>query len=72
MAHDANVVTIPAEALVLNGAQETVYVFDGSNSMRGVIESTAGMYGDLKGIAVKGLNDIEGLQIAMLSDGEEC
>ena len=39
--------------------------------IRGVIESTAGMYGDLQGIAGKGLNEIEGLQIAMLPAGEE-
>lgn len=36
-----------------------------------MIESTAGMYGDLQGIAGKGLNEIEGLQIAMLPAGEE-
>jgi hypothetical protein len=29
------------------------------------------MYGDLQGIAGKGLNEIEGLQIAMLPAGEE-
>jgi hypothetical protein len=39
--------------------------------IRGVIESTASMYGDLQGIAGKGLNEIEGLQMAMLSAGEE-
>jgi len=38
--------------------------------IRGVIESTAGMYGDLQGIAGKGLNEIEGLEIAMLPAGE--
>jgi len=38
--------------------------------IRGVIESTAGMYGDLQGIAGKSLNEIEGLQVNMLSDGE--
>jgi hypothetical protein len=38
--------------------------------IRGVIESTAGMYGDLQGIAGKSLNEIEGLQVSMLSDGE--
>jgi RND family efflux transporter MFP subunit len=31
LAHDTNVVTIPVEALVLNGQQETVYVLDNSN-----------------------------------------
>ena len=39
--------------------------------IRGVIESTAGMYGDLQGIAGKGLNEIEGLEIAMLPAGNE-
>jgi hypothetical protein len=39
--------------------------------IRGVIESTAGMYGDLQGIAGKGLNEIEGLQFAMLPAGED-
>ena len=39
--------------------------------IRGVIESTAGMYGDLQGIAGKGLNEIEGLEITMLPAGGE-
>ena len=39
--------------------------------IRGVIESTAGMYGDLQGIAGKSLNEIEGLEIAMLPAGED-
>jgi hypothetical protein len=39
--------------------------------IRGVIESTAGMYGDLQGIAGRGLNEIEGLQMTMLPAGEE-
>ena len=34
--------------------------------IRRVIDSTAGMYGDLQGIAGKGLNEIEGLEIALL------
>src|ERR1700758_4677421 len=34
--------------------------------IRGVIESTAGMYGDLQGIAGKSLPEIEGLEINML------
>ncbi|MCC6910197.1 MAG: DUF2130 domain-containing protein [Phycisphaerales bacterium] len=39
--------------------------------IRGVIESTAGMYGDLQGIAGKTLQEIEGLEVKMLegSDG---
>jgi hypothetical protein len=43
--------------------------------IRGVIESTAGMYGDLQGIAGKDLNEIAGLEIALLpagEDGEDC
>ena len=39
--------------------------------IRGVIESTAGMYGDLQGIAGKSWNEIEGLQMAMLPAGDE-
>lgn len=40
--------------------------------IRGVIESTAGMYGDLQGIAGKTLQEIEGLDLRMLesSDGQ--
>ena len=34
--------------------------------IRGVIESTAGMYGDLQGIAGKSLQEIEGLELAPL------
>jgi hypothetical protein len=34
--------------------------------IRGVIESTVGMYGDLQGIAGKGLQEIEGLAIPLL------
>ena len=37
--------------------------------IRCVIESTAGMYGDLQGIAGKSLQEIEGLEIKMLPDG---
>ena|ERR1051326_4417076 len=36
--------------------------------IRGVIESTAGMYGDLQGIAGKSLQEIDGLDQKMLSD----
>jgi hypothetical protein len=39
--------------------------------IRGVIESTASMYGDLQGIAGKSLNEIEGLEIAMLPAATE-
>lgn len=40
--------------------------------IRGVIEATAGMYGDLQGIAGKTLQEIEGLDMKMLAnaDGE--
>jgi hypothetical protein len=34
--------------------------------IHGVLEATAGMYGDLQGIAGRSLNEIEGLEIAML------
>lgn len=38
--------------------------------IRGVIESTAGMYGDLQGIAGKTLQEIEGLDVKMLESGD--
>ncbi len=34
--------------------------------IHGVLETTAGMYGDLQGIAGKSLHEIEGLGFAML------
>jgi hypothetical protein len=37
--------------------------------IRGVIESTAGMYGDLQGIAGRTLQEIEGLTMPALEDG---
>ena len=39
--------------------------------IRGVIESTASMYGDLQGIAGKTLQEINGLDMAMLPAGDE-
>ena len=36
--------------------------------IRGVIESTAGLYGDLEGIAGRTLLEIEGLAIKMLPE----
>ena len=39
--------------------------------IHGVIEATAGMYGDLQGIAGKGLHEIEGLELVMLLAGDE-
>ena len=38
--------------------------------IRGVIDSTAGMHGDLQGIAGRSLNEIAKLEIAMLPAGE--
>lgn len=38
--------------------------------IRGVIESTAGMYGDLQGIAGKTLQEIEGLDVKLLEAGD--
>jgi hypothetical protein len=34
--------------------------------IRGVVESTAGLYGDLQGIAGRSLVEIEGLQLPLL------
>jgi hypothetical protein len=39
--------------------------------IHGVIETTASMYGDLQGIAGKGLHEIEGLELVMLPAGDE-
>ena len=39
--------------------------------IRGVIESTAGMYGDLQGIAGRTLQEIEGLDIKLLPDSQD-
>jgi hypothetical protein len=39
--------------------------------IHGVLEATAGMYGDLQGIAGKGLHEIEGLELVMLPAGDE-
>ncbi len=38
--------------------------------IRGVIESTAGMYGDLQGIAGRSLQEIDGLDIPLLEAGD--
>ena len=38
--------------------------------IRGVIDATAGMYGDLQGIAGKTLQEIEGLNIPMIEGGD--
>jgi hypothetical protein len=34
--------------------------------IRGVVEATAGLYGDLQGIAGRGLLEIEGLEMPLL------
>jgi hypothetical protein len=39
--------------------------------IRGVIEATAGMYGDLQGIAGRSLQEIEGLTLPALEDGSD-
>jgi hypothetical protein len=39
--------------------------------IHGVLDATAGMYGDLQGIAGKNLDEIEGLEIGMLPAGNE-
>ena len=39
--------------------------------IRCVIESTAGMYGDMQGIAGKTLQEIEGLEVKLLEEGKE-
>lgn len=39
--------------------------------IRGVIDSTAGMYGDLQGIAGKGIQEIAGLEMPLLEATEE-
>lgn len=39
--------------------------------IRGVIEATAGMYGDLQGIAGKTLREVEGLELKALEAGED-
>jgi len=39
--------------------------------IRGVVESTAGMYGDLQGIAGRTLQEIEGLDVKLLGGGQQ-
>ena len=39
--------------------------------IRCVIESTAGMYGDLQGIAGKSLQEVEGLEMGLLENASE-
>jgi len=41
------------------------------DQIHGVLEATAGVYGDLQGIAGKSLNEIKGLEVTMLPAGNE-
>ena len=36
--------------------------------IRGVLEATSGMYGDLQGIAGKALDEIAGIEVALIED----
>jgi hypothetical protein len=36
--------------------------------LRGVLDSTAGLYGDLQGIAGRAMQDIESLEVLMIED----
>jgi len=38
--------------------------------LRGVLDSTAGLYGDLQGIVGRAMQDIEALNILMIEDKE--
>ena len=55
LAHVANVITIPIEALVLNGQQETVYVLDGNNHIH-IRNVTVGLQGSRLAEITSGLN----------------
>ncbi|HUV69041.1 MAG TPA: efflux RND transporter periplasmic adaptor subunit [Terracidiphilus sp.] len=55
LAHVANVVTIPVEALVLNGQQETVYVLDDSNHIH-IRNVSVGLQGSKLAEITGGLN----------------
>ncbi len=55
LAHVTNVVTIPVEALVLNGQQETIYVLDGSNHIH-IRNVTVGLEGSKLAEITSGLN----------------
>jgi RND family efflux transporter MFP subunit len=55
LAHVTNVVTIPVEALVLNGRQETVYVLDGSNHIH-IRNVAVGIQGSKLAEIASGLN----------------
>jgi RND family efflux transporter MFP subunit len=55
LAHVTDVVTIPVEALVLNGRQETVYVLDGSNHIH-IRNVAVGLEGSKLAEITSGLN----------------
>ena len=55
LAHVTNVVTIPVEALVLNGQQETVYVLDDSNHIH-IRNVAVGLQGSKLAEITSGLN----------------
>ena len=55
LAHVTNVVTIPVEALVLNGQQETVYVLDEGNHIR-IRNVSVGIQGSKLAEITSGLN----------------
>ena len=55
LAHDTNVVTIPVEALVLNGQQETVYALDDSNRIH-IRNVAVGLQGSRLAEITNGLN----------------
>jgi hypothetical protein len=44
-------------------------IFD--DTIRGVIEATAGMYGDLQGIAGKALKEIDGIALPLIENKAE-
>ena len=55
LAHVTNVVTIPVEALVLNGQQETVYVLDANNRIH-IRNVAVGLQGSKLAEIISGLN----------------
>ena len=55
LAHVVNVVTIPVEALVLNGQQQTVYVLDSGNRVH-IRNVTVGLQGSKLAEITGGLN----------------
>jgi RND family efflux transporter MFP subunit len=73
LGHAANVLTIPVEALVLNGQQETVYVLDDSNHIH-IRNVTVGLQGSKLAQIASGLNPGDRVVIGgqdKYQDGEE-